>query len=44
MSVASEANMADTLLPLVPFSSSLRTDTGQTEISGSSGMPPWVER
>ena len=41
MSVANEANIAETLLPLVPDSSSVRTETGTTEISGSSGMPPW---
>ena len=37
MSVANEVNMADTLLPCVPRSSSSRTETGTTAISGSAG-------
>ena len=37
MSVASDVNMAETLLPPSPTSSSERTDTGHTAKSGPSG-------
>ena len=38
MSVASDVNIADTLLPPSPASSSERTDTGHTASSGSTGI------
>ena len=44
MSVDSAVNMADTLLPPVPTSSSVRTDTGHTASSGSSGSSSRASR